>query len=168
MRLAGRARILALGAVLMAAPAARADVGPDSEWYLLSGINVGTAIEDAVAELLLGAEVSAARLFRHGAWYGAYVDGVRDFRRDANRLSLGIEAGFRLVGIDLGPVMELDDQTRMGLRARAVLTGAWFTVYGGPVIRFGDLGDQGRLTGEVGFLFKFPLPLQGGHLSPVR
>ena len=65
--------------------------------------------------------------------------------------------------------MELGgDETRYALRGRVVLTGAWLTVYGGPVIRFGDVGDQGRVTGEIGVLVKFPLPLQGGQLSPVR
>jgi hypothetical protein len=167
--IAARRQALALAALLCGAAApARADVGPDSEWYLLSGINAGAVIEDAVAELMLGAEVSAARLFRHGAWYGAYVDGVRDFRRDSTRFSLGFEAGYSLIGGDIGPVIELDDQTRTGMRFRVVFTGAWFTAYGGPVIRFGDMGEEERLTGEVGVLVKFPLPLQGGHLSPTR
>jgi hypothetical protein len=168
-------RGLLLAAVLLAAAlamrprAAHAQVGPDSEWYLLPGVNVGAVIEDAVGDLMLGAEVSAARLFRHGAWYGVYSDGVRDFRRDTTRLSLGIEAGYRMIGLDLGPVMELGgDETRTGLRFRLAITGAWLTAYGGPVIRFGDAGDQDRVTGEIGLLIKIPLPLQGGHLSPVR
>ncbi len=160
---------LAVGAAALSARPAQADVGPDSEWYLLPGINAGAAIEDAVAELLFGAEVSAARLFRRGAWYGAYADGLRDFRRDTTRLSLGIEAGYRLIGFDLGPLMELGgDETDYGFRGRVVLTGAWVTVYGGPVVRLGDVGDEGRVTGEIGVLVKFPLPLQGGQLSPVR
>jgi hypothetical protein len=164
-----RRAALALAALLAAPATARADVGPESEWYFLGGANLGAVIEQAVAEFMLGAEVSAARLFRHGAWYGAYADGVRDFRRDTTRLSAGIEAGYRVVGADIGPVIELGgDETRFGLRARAVLSGAWVTLYGGPVIRFGDLGGSQRLTGEVGFLFKVPLPLQGGRLSPVR
>lgn len=159
------------GVMALAGPprAARADVGPDSEWYLLPGVNAGATIEEGVAEFQLGAEVSAARLFRHGAWYGGYADGLRDFRRDTTRLSLGVEAGYRLIGLDLGPVVELGgDQTRYGLRGRVVLTGAWVTVYGGPVVRFGDVGDEGRVNGEVGVLVKIPLPLQGGELSPVR
>jgi len=165
----GLALALAVGAAALAPVPARADVGPDSEWYLLSGVNLGAAIEDAVAEFLLGAEVSAARLFRHGAWYGVYGDGLRDFRRETTRLSLGIEAGYRVVGVDVGPLVELGgDESRAGIRARVVLTGAWLAVYGGPVVRFGDVGDTGRVTGELGFLVKFPLPLQGGHLSPVR
>jgi hypothetical protein len=166
MRAAG---LLLAAAIAAAAPEARADVGPDSEWYLLPGVNVGATVESAVAEFMLGAEVSAARLFRRGAWYGAYTDGLRDFRRDTTRLSLGVEAGYRVIGADLGPVIELGgDDTRAGLRARAVLTGGWFTIHGGPVIRFGDPGDEERVTGEVGILLKFPLPLQGGKLSPVR
>ena len=161
------AAALAVGA-LPARPA-RADVGPDAEWFLLPGINAGAAIEDAVAEFLLGAEVSAARLFRKGAWYGAFADALHDFRRDTNRLSLGIEAGYRLIGFDLGPMMELGgEQTRYGLRGRVVLTGAWVTFYGGPAVRFGDVGDDGRVTGEIGVLVKFPIPLEGGQLSPVR
>jgi len=161
--------IVGLAAGSVGAPAARADVGPDSEWHLLPGINVGAAIEEAVADLMLGAEVSAARLYRLGGWYGGYADGVHDFRRDTTRLSLGIEAGYRMIGADLGPVIELGgDETRYGVRARAVLTAAWVTVYGGPVIRVGDVGDEGRVTGEIGFLFKVPLPLEGGQLSPVR
>lgn len=168
MRRAWLAAAVGLAALAAGAPA-RADVGPDSEWYLLPGVSAGGVVEEAVAELLLGAEVSAARLFRHGEWYGVYADGVRDFRRDTTRLSLGIEAGYRLVGADLGPVVELGgDETRYGLRFRAVLTGGWVTVYGGPVIRLGDVGDTERFTGEVGVLFKVPLPLQGGRLSPVR
>jgi hypothetical protein len=167
-RIAAAALVIA-AAALVAPRAARADVGPDSEWYLLPGINVGAAIEEAVAELLLGGEVSAARLFRHGPWYGAYADGVRDFRRDTTRLSLGVEAGYRLIGLDLGPVVELGgDETRSGLRFRVAVTGAWLTVYGGPVIRLGDVGTEGRVTGELGVLVKIPLPLQGGQLSPVR
>jgi len=168
-RLAAAALVVAATALVASPPAARADVGPDSEWYLLPGVNVGAAIEEAVAELVLGGEVSAARLFRHGPWYGAYADGLHDFRRDTTRLSLGVEAGYRLIGLDLGPVVELGgDQTRSGLRFRVVLTGAWLTVYGGPVIRLGDVGDEGRVTGEIGALIKVPLPLQGGQLSPVR
>jgi hypothetical protein len=153
---------------LLAARPARADVGPESEWYFLAGVNLGAVIEEAVAEFALGAEVSAARLFRRGAWYGVYADTLRDFRRDATRVSAGVEAGYRLAGLDLGPVVEFGDETRTGLRVRAVLTGAWVTLYGGPVIRLGDLGGDQRLTGEVGFLIKVPLPLQGGRLSPVR
>ncbi len=166
-----RGRALALSAALVAAgaPAARADVGPESEWYFLGGVNAGATVEEAVADFLLGAEVSAARLFRHGSWYGVYADGVRDFRRESTRLSLGIEAGQSLIGADLGPVIELGDHTRLAGRFRVVLTGAWLTVYGGPVFRFGSL-DEGelRFTGEVGFLVKVPLPLEGGQLSPVR
>lgn len=164
------AAVAAGAAALSAQPApARADVGPDAEWFLLPGINAGAAIEEAVAEFLLGAEVSAARLFRKGAWYGVYADGVHDFRRDTTRLSLGVEAGFRLIGLDLGPMMELGGaETRRGLRFRVVLTGAYVTVYGGPAIRLGDVDDEGRVTGEIGLLVKFPIPLQGGHLSPVR
>lgn len=164
--IAARALVVA-GLLGMAAPA-RADVGPEAEWYLLSGINVGAVIEEAVAEFMLGAEVSAARLHRRGAWYGAYADGIRDFRRDSTRFSLGFEGGYSLIGGDIGPVVELDDENRFGMRFRVVLTAAWFTAYGGPVIRFGDQGEEERLTGEVGVLLKFPLPLQGGHLSPVR
>jgi hypothetical protein len=168
MRRAWLAAAVGLAALAAAAPA-RADVGPESEWYFLAGVSAGGVIEAAVAEPLLGAEVSAARLYRHGEWFGFYGDGVRDFRRDTTRLSLGAEAGYRLVGADVGPMVELGgDETRYGMRFRAVLTGAWVTVYGGPVIRFGDVGDTERFTGEVGFLFKVPLPLQGGQLSPVR
>ncbi|HTE54905.1 MAG TPA: hypothetical protein VK698_28825 [Kofleriaceae bacterium] len=161
---------VAVAAAIGAAPGrAGADVGPDAEWYLVSGVNVGSVIEEAVADFMLGAEVSAARLFRRGNWYGVYADGLRDFRRDTTRLSLGVEGGYSMVGVDLGPVMELGgDETRFGMRGRLVLTGAWLTVYGGPVIRFGDVGDEERFTGEIGILVKVPIPLQGGQLSPVR
>ena len=163
------AAAIALAAALTSAPrSSEADVGPDDEWYLVAGVNLGSTIEAAVAEWMVGAEVSAARLFRRGAWYGVYADGLRDFRRDTTRLSLGAEAGYSLVGVDIGPVLELGDGTRTGVRFRGVLTAAWVTFYGGPVIRFGDVGETERLTGEVGFLIKVPIPLEGGHLSPSR
>ena len=160
------AGLVALGPA--AARPARADVGPDSEWYLLAGANLGATVEEGVSDWLLGGEVSAARLFRKGAWYGVYADGVRDFRRGTTRLSLGVEAGYTVLGADIGPVVEVGDESHQGLRARVVLSCAWATFYGGPVIRLGDVGEGPRFTGEVGFLVKFPLPLQGGKLNPVR
>lgn len=152
--------VVAAALVVSATPAARADGGPkfsDSLWVPL-GLNLGYSLnpEPAPNGFLAGPELSFVYLDRSLYWLGAYTDVLRDFGTDTTRVSAGVESGVAIFGLDLGYVAAYKDDWRHGARARLLVTLPVLHFYAG-VGRVG--GDGAHTWGEVGALFKFPIPV---------
>jgi hypothetical protein len=145
-------------AILLCAAPSRADwsgpVGP----LLLPGVNFGSAAGQGSATVLTGAELSIAKNTEGFAWYGGYTDVVWLPDRDRVRLSIGPEFGFLMFGVDVGAVLEIDEQgTRSGAQVRPLLSFLYCHFYA----RFGrTFGQQGRDFQEYGLLLKYPIDLK--------
>jgi hypothetical protein len=125
---------------------------------LLPGVNLGSAVSQDPAAMLVGAEVSVAKGTEGFAWFGAYADGVWLPARDRVRLSLGSEFGFLMFGVDAGPVLEIDERgTRGGVQVRPLLSFMFFH-FG---VRFGrTFGEGGSDFRELSLLLKYPIDLK--------
>jgi len=157
---------LACVAVLSSPRAVAAEIGPADTWFVMPGPTVGLSRNDTEG-LILGGELSLVHL-DHGTWMGGYVDMARDFGLGAMRVSLGAEAGFSLVGLDAGALLEYaDDHYTPGIRLRVLAGGGWMTLYVGPLLRFGSkdslTAGAHRVSLEAGFLFKLPFDLSKGR-----
>jgi hypothetical protein len=149
-------------ALAYAAPAGASSfaMGPnlDGKTFLLVGVDVGVVLDDDRTSWLVGGEASVVRLYDSRKdtpfWIGGYLDTVVDGIHDQARLSLGAEAGYGVIGVDAGPVLELGGQGAISVRARAVLTLGVVTLYGGPVF---PVTGSGSTWGELGILLKAPI-----------
>jgi hypothetical protein len=126
--------------------------------FVLAGADIGLAIDDEGSKWLVGGEASAGRLDETHAgtpfWYGAYVDLLVDGRHDHARISLGAEVGFSVLGLDVGPVLDLGGDGAIGFRTRGALSIGVVSLYLGPVL---PVTGEGRSTWvELGLLLKFP------------
>jgi hypothetical protein len=132
--------------------------------YLPVGIGVGAALRSQGASgLLIGGEVSLLRFWgdRHH-FLGLYADYLYDRGVRTHRVSAGPELGLSwrvlAVGLDAGPVLEMDgDRSRVGVRPRLFASFLVFIAYAGETIRLTD--REARFATEVGVLLKFPIPL---------
>lgn len=141
-RLARLCLLLAAVVALAAPRAAHADpltkgddgLGEDITFFL-GGANLGLVLDrGAEPSKLLGLEASVAHVGRKDRWYGGYVDGLFDGHRDGWRMSAGGEFGVGYLGIDGGPVAELDTDFNVDLRVRGTLTIGLVSLCAGPVI----------------------------------
>ncbi len=130
-------------------------------WYLPLGFNVGAAVhQHAPLGLTLGAEISGVLLSRNWSWFGVYADALHDFGTKENRGSVGLELGYRYLGIDGGYLLvrESDGSYGHGVVVRPLATT-------GLVSLFGRLGyvltGERRAFVEVGALLKYPIDLDG-------
>jgi hypothetical protein len=155
---------VAIGVAVGAVAPARASsfgVGPSfhRKTFLLFGADLGIVLDHDDSSWLVGGELSLAWINDEGRetpiWLGAYVDTLVDGLHDHARVSVGGEAGFGLLGVDVGPVFELGGA--VSLRARAVLTVGVVSLYGGPV--FALTGSDRSTWGELGLLLKAPIAL---------
>lgn len=125
--------------------------------FLPVGFSVASASHPSTpSSLALGAEASLALFpFGHGNWAGVYTDVIHETKNELTRWSFGLEAGFVLVGVDGGVVMQVSDAGKAwGGVVRPMLTLAFVTLYG----RFGFMKDAEDFR-EIGALFKFPIHL---------
>jgi hypothetical protein len=143
-------------AVSLLTGVAFADGGPkitDSLWMPV-GVNLGWAANSPVPSgFLAGPEVSFVYLDQSGPWVGVYADALYDGGRDRTRLSVGAEAGYAILGLDVGYVSTALGDREHGVRGRLLLSFAAVHLYGG----LGRLADS--TYGEVGVLIKIPLQI---------
>jgi hypothetical protein len=132
--------------------------------YLPLGIGVGAALRSQGASgLLIGGEVSLLRFWGDkNRFLGLYADYLYDRGVGTHRVSAGPELGLSWrvlsVGLDAGPVLEMDgDRTRVGVRPRLFASFLVFVAYAGETIRLTD--SEARFATELGVLLKFPIPL---------
>jgi hypothetical protein len=131
--------------------------------WLPVGPNVGIASRDDPVGFLLGGEVSLVDLRdareTHGAYWGAYADGLHDSGSHSWRLSIGPERVFcPYVGVDAGPVLSLGKQgTDVGARLRYFVAFPIAPYFGVDLIATG----KERFIVETGLLLKFPIPVGG-------
>jgi hypothetical protein len=134
---------------------------PPASWYLPAGISIGSGLHPELGpSLLMGAELSVARLSSSWLWYGLYAEGLYDLGTKSWRPGGGLELGYRYIGLDAGYLVSLaaGERMRHGLSVRPMVTTGLITVYG----RLGLLVTDGTDTyGEIGALIKYPFDLDG-------
>jgi hypothetical protein len=124
------------------------------------GLNLGYSVNGdkgparAANGFLLGPEISLVKYDRMW-WAGTYADLLRDFGEGEWRASTGLEAGFGPVGVDFGYVGAFRGDVAHGVRVRGIVTLPPLGVYGG----YGRTWTDGVSYGEIGVLFKIPLPI---------
>ena len=123
--------------------------------YLMMGPNLALGLSST--SLLLGGEVSVVHQTTEFGWFGAYVDGVRDFGREQTRFSLGPEVGWSAFGVDAGYLlMTTPDGVSHGVTVRPLVSLGYATLFG----RFSkDLTRGAPVWTELGLLFKYPIEL---------
>lgn len=151
----------ACAVLVLVAATATADASPgagaflstpkESTWLMVGG-NVGAIVGHGDTRLLGGVEASVAHIHENTGWYGGYVDIVADKNHDGARLSLGGEAGFSVLAIDAGVVLDFGGQ--VSVRVRPELSIGVVTLYLGPVIPLSG-ADRDSWT-ELGLLVKLP------------
>ena len=127
---------------------------PGNETWVLAGGNAGLVIGHGDTSWLLGAEASIVHIGDEGGWYGGYADIVDDANHEGARVSLGGEIGIGLVGLDLGPVIDLGGDL-VSIRFRGVVTSGAVSLYFGPVIPVAGSADHDSWS-ELGILVKLP------------
>jgi hypothetical protein len=124
------------------------------------GLNLGYSVNGdkgpakAANGFLLGPEISLVKYDRLW-WTGAYADLLRDFGEGEWRSSAGLEAGYGPVGVDFGYVGAFRGDVSHGVRVRGIVTLPPLGIYGG----YGRTWTDGVSYGEIGVLFKIPLPI---------
>jgi hypothetical protein len=126
----------------------------EDKTFVLVGGNIGRAYDDGGDGLIAGGELSVVHVRRSLFWFGGYIDALYDSHRDAPRLGFGPELGISMLGLDLGPVVELGSAPKVDFRVRGALTIGVVSVYVGPTIPLSNL-DHGTWI-EAGVLLKFP------------
>lgn len=116
---------------------------------------------------LLGGEVSLA--WMHGdklLWTGIYSDVLHDFGAPGTRITLGPELGWAIFGVDGGMVLSTLDGAHAGFCGRFLISFAIVHAY----MRVGHILDSPRegTYGELGFMLKVPIPLDGAFDAPHR
>ena len=138
---------------------------PDANIWMPVGLSTGYALHDLDPNdipngALLGPEVSLVRITNDVVWYGGYVDFLWDFGSDRQRLSVGPEFGYSVLGIDGGYVLEQGDKLRHGLAVRPLLT---LGVFGIGLRTVKVFGDGGETLAEINVLVKLPFPVANTH-----
>ncbi len=144
-------------AVSLLTGVAFADGGPkitDSLWMPV-GVNLGWAVNPSPVSngFLVGPEVSFVYLDQSGPWVGVYADALYDGGGDRTRISMGAEAGYAILGFDVGYVTTARGDREHGVRGRLMFSLAAVHLYGGA----GRLADS--TYGEAGVLIKIPLQI---------
>lgn len=134
-------------------------IGAQPAWFLLGGVTTGGTIARGDRGAFLGGEVSLARVL-HGNHVGVYADGAYDWGSDRTCVTGGVEAGWKLVGIDAGAALRLaSDDTQAGFAARLSVGLGVFNVFV-RYARFDATRDENVL--QLGATIKLPLLTLGG------
>jgi hypothetical protein len=152
------ASALALLAVALAPRDARADAGPhfNTGVFFPVGVNVGYSANPGQPNgFVFGGEASVVYFDRGLVWFGAYGDALRDFGKDETRFSVGPEIGLGPLGFDGGYLAAVKNGGHSGWVGRALLTVSLVGIYG----RVGHIADGDQTYGEIGALFKIPIPV---------
>lgn len=120
------------------------------------GANVGLGLSQSA--FVLGGEVSVVRQTTEFVWFGAYVDGVRDFGRDQTRFSVGPEVGWSCLGLDAGYLLLSGaNGVAHGITLRPLVSMGYVTLFG----RFSKelTSSNTKIWSELGLLLKYPYEL---------
>jgi hypothetical protein len=129
---------------------------PPGGLYLPFGVVAGGAFAPDPSGFV-GAEASLVYLGGQSlAYAGVYADAIRDVGPDITRVSVGLELGKRLFGVDAGYVMAIEDGAVVdrGGCVRFFATAALL----GATLRVGRLDEAGWFV-EAGVAIKYPLHL---------
>jgi len=150
--------------VILATGRARADdrpftIGPQPTWFLLGGVTSGGTVALADRGAFVGGEVSFARVMR-GNHVGLYGDGYYDWGANGTYATGGVEAGWKLLGVDAGAALRfVDGETQVGFAARVSVGLGVFNVFV-RYAQFDTMRDDHIL--QVGATIKLPLLTLGG------
>jgi len=162
-------RTLVVAGVVMIALAgtARADddppfvIGSRPAWIVLAGVTTGGTIALADRGVLVGGELSVARLSNRKV-IGFYVDGFHDWGTDGTYVTGGLEFNQSVVGIDGGAALRFADGERdLGVTGRLSVGLGLFSLYG-RYAYFTDTMSNEHVI-QLGLLFKLPLKTFGGN-----
>lgn len=155
--------VLLLACVLVPG-SARADedppftIGAQPVWFLLGGVTTGATVALADRGAFVGGELSLARL-REGRHVGVYADGYYDWGADGTYVTGGLEAGYKIVGVDAGAALRFaDGDTQLGATGRLSVGVGVFNLYVRYAF-FDAMTDEHVL--QVGAAFKLPFATLG-------
>ena len=163
------ARTLVVGSVLAMALAvaprtAHADddppftIGPQPVWFLLGGVTSGGTVALADRGAFVGGELSLARV-RNAKHIGIYADGYYDWGVNGTYVTGGLEAGYKLVGVDAGGAMRFaGGDNQLGVTGRLSVGLGIFNIYVRYAF-FDAMTDEHVL--QVGASFKLPFATLG-------
>lgn len=96
-----------------------------AEWegiWSLYGASVGRHFEGDADGYSVGIELSDVHLYPHQLWYGYYADLRYSSLARGVDLSVGMEAGISIVGVDLGIYARVGGESAIGFRGRGCIS----------------------------------------------
>ena len=90
--------------------------------WTLYGASLGRHIEGDTNGYSVGIELSDVHLFRYQLWYGYYADLRYSSLARGVDLSVGVEAGVSVIGVDLGLYARVGGESAIGFRARGCVS----------------------------------------------
>jgi hypothetical protein len=134
-------------------------IGSRPAWFVLGGITAGGTIALAERGLLVGGEVSVARL-RDGVFLGGYADGYHDWGVGGTYVTGGPELGYKLLSIDGGAALRLaNGDTELGVTGRISVGIGMVSLYGRYA--YFDATTDAHVI-QVGLMLKLPVMTIGG------
>jgi hypothetical protein len=158
--------VLVAVAAAVAAPAHADDppftIGARPVWFVSAGPTAGGTVATGARGGFVGGELSLSRTIEAHYW-GAYVDGYRDFGLDATYLTFGPEAGWirrarflpLSLGVDGGGVVRFADERAFGATGRVFFVVArTFAVF--ARYAYLDAAEDDHVI-QLGITMKFPI-----------
>ncbi len=137
-------------------------IGSRPAWIVLGGVTTGGTIALADRGVLVGGELSVARLSNRKV-VGLYADGYHDWGTDGTYVTGGLELAKSVVGIDGGVALRFANGDRdLGVTGRLSVGFGVFSIYG-RYIYFNDTMTNEHVI-QLGLLLKLPLKTFGGNL----
>ncbi|MEQ9318956.1 MAG: hypothetical protein RIF41_07330 [Polyangiaceae bacterium] len=170
MRIASAAAALVTLAVCR--PAAARDLNTVSVGLAMAGGFAPRADTHGVGSgFALGTEVSVVHVFSVSGgffqspdwWVGGYVSAIRDFDSALSRAGTGIRFGYGFVGLDAGPVVQVDrGRADVGVAGRAIINMLFLM----PYASVGALPSSGERPwfGEAGVTLLLPFDIERGRV----
>jgi hypothetical protein len=90
--------------------------------WSLYGASLGRHLENDSNGYSVGIELSDVRLFQYQLWYGYYADLRYSSLARGVDLSIGMEAGISIVGVDLGIYARAGGESAIGFRGRGCVS----------------------------------------------
>ncbi|MEM6956827.1 MAG: hypothetical protein AAF645_14130 [Myxococcota bacterium] len=101
---------------------AEARVPPWYGTWSLYGASLAQVREEDGGSIAIGIELSDVRIRSHQLWWGYYADLRYSQRADGVDLSVGMEAGASVLGVDAGLYARVGRESAIGVRARGCLS----------------------------------------------
>lgn len=90
--------------------------------WSLYGASLGRHLENDSNGYSVGIELSDVRLFQYQLWYGYYADLRYSSLARGVDLSIGMEAGISIIGVDLGIYARIGRESAIGFRGRGCVS----------------------------------------------